>query len=126
EERVLAAHPVAHPSEQECAKRTDQESGGEQRNRAQQGRNRVALFEELDRQDRGQAPENIEVIPLDDVSHCRGDDHAPEVLGDLCHGCPSFVLSRNTSQQAGWVVEWFQMSPRTTCPMLAGRSGPFY
>ena len=41
------------------------------------------LFEELDRQDRGQAAEDIEVIPLDDVSHRRGDDHAPEVLRDL-------------------------------------------
>src|SRR5205823_6636697 len=48
EERVLAANPVTHPSEQECPDRADQESGGEQRNRAQQGRNRVALFEELD------------------------------------------------------------------------------
>ena len=83
EEGVFAAHLVTHPSEQECPQWTDQESGGEQRNRAQQCRNRVALFKELDRQDRSQAPENIEVIPLDDVSHRRGDDHRPEVLRDL-------------------------------------------
>ena len=85
EERVLAAHPVAHPSEEECPQWTDQESGGEQGNRAQQSRDRVALFKELDRQDRGQAPENIEVIPLDDVSHRRGDDHGPEVLRNCSH-----------------------------------------
>jgi hypothetical protein len=46
----------------------DQESGGEQRNRAQQSRDRVGFFEELDRQDRSQAPEDIEVVPFDDVS----------------------------------------------------------
>jgi len=85
EERVFAAHLVAHPSEQECPQWTDQESGGEQRDRAQQGRNRVALFEELDRQDRSQAPENIEVVPLDDVSYRRGDDHGPKVLRNLSH-----------------------------------------
>ena len=83
EERILAADAVAHPSEQECPQRTDQESGGEQRNRAQQSRNRMGLFKELDRQDRGQAAEDIEVIPLDDVSHGCGDDHAPEVLRNL-------------------------------------------
>src|SRR3989441_3675324 len=88
EERVLAAHPVAQPSEEERPQRTDQESGGEQRNRAQQRRNRVGLVEKLDRQDRGQAPEDIEVIPLDDISHCRGDDHAPEVLRYCCHSSP--------------------------------------
>jgi hypothetical protein len=40
----------------------------------------VALLEELDRQDRGQAAENIEVIPFDDVTHRRRDDHASEIL----------------------------------------------
>ena len=69
EERVLAANPVAHPSEEECPQWTDQESGGEQRNRAQQSRDRVGLFKELDRQDRSQAPEDIEVVPFDDVSY---------------------------------------------------------
>src|ERR1700756_2412199 len=49
----------------------------------------MALFEELDRQDRGQAAENVEVIPFDDVSHRRGDDHAPEILGDSNRACSS-------------------------------------
>src|SRR5439155_26195641 len=86
---VLAANPVAHPSEEECPQWTDQESGGEQRNRAQQGCNRVALFEELDRQDCGQSSENIEVVPFDDVSDCLVDDYAPEVLRNLwaTHSC---------------------------------------
>src|SRR5205085_8524309 len=69
--------------EQERPERTDQESGGEQRNRAQQSRDRMGLLEELDRQNRGQAAENIEIIPLDHVSHGRSDDHGPEVLWNL-------------------------------------------
>src|SRR4029077_564038 len=68
------------------------ESGGEQGNRAQQSRDRVALFKELDRQDRGQAPENIEVIPFDDVSDRRGDDPPPEVLRNLWTGHCRFLL----------------------------------
>src|SRR5262249_44255074 len=37
----------------------------------------------------GQASENIEVVPFDDVSDCRGDDHAPEVFRNLrtSHDC---------------------------------------
>ena len=34
---------------------------------------------------RSQAPENIEVVPLDDVSDRRGDDHPPEVLRNCSH-----------------------------------------
>src|SRR6185295_14760686 len=74
---------VAHPSEQECSERADQKSGCEQRNRAQQSRNWMGLFKELDGQDRGQAAEDVEVVPLNDVSHGRGDDNAPEVLRDF-------------------------------------------
>src|SRR6266511_4294271 len=77
QECVLAPDPIAQPSEQERSQWTDQESGGEQRDRAQQGRDRVSLLEEFDRQHGGQAPEDIEIIPLDDVSYRRGDDHAP-------------------------------------------------
>src|SRR5262249_22471877 len=55
EERVFAADAVAQPSEQECAQWANQESGGEQRDGAQERRNRMALFEELDRQDGSQA-----------------------------------------------------------------------
>src|SRR6266851_2176820 len=66
-ERILAADPVAHPSEKERPQWTDQESCGEQRNRAQQSCDRVGLFKELDRQNRGQAAEDIEVIPFDEI-----------------------------------------------------------
>jgi hypothetical protein len=46
----------------------------------------VGLFKELDRQNSGQAPEDIEVIPFDDVSHRRSDNHAAEIALDLnCH-----------------------------------------
>src|SRR5262249_49437902 len=86
-ERVFAADPVAQPSEQERSQWADQESGGEQRDRAQQGRDRVSLLEEFDRQHGGQAPEDIEVIPFDDVSYRRSDDHGPEILWDLSGTC---------------------------------------
>ena len=43
----------------------------------------MSLLEEFDRQHGGQAPEDIEVIPFDDVSHRRGDDHGPEILWDF-------------------------------------------
>src|SRR5438876_362822 len=41
---------------------------------------RVALLEELDREDRGQAAEDVEVVPLDDVPDGRGDDDAAELF----------------------------------------------
>jgi hypothetical protein len=47
---------------------------------------RVGLFKELDRQNCGQAAKDIEVIPFDDVSHRRSDNHAAEIALDLnCH-----------------------------------------
>jgi hypothetical protein len=49
EERIFAADAVTHPAEHECPQRTDQEPGGEQCDRAEQGRDWVALFEEFDR-----------------------------------------------------------------------------
>src|SRR5262249_37577151 len=99
EERVLAADAVAHPSEQECAKGPDQETGREQRNRAQQGCNGMGLLEELDRQDRGQASENVKIIPFDNISYRRGDDHAPKILRDFSRHvvllpCQSYCLGR--------------------------------
>ena len=83
QERVFAAHrsPI-HPNRNAPS--------GRIRNPAvnsamvlKQRRNRAGLVEELDRQDRGQAPEYVEVVPFDDVSHRGRDDHGPEVLGDL-------------------------------------------
>ena len=55
QERVLASYPIAQPAKEERPQRTDQEASREQRNRAQQSRHRMGLFEELDRQDRSQA-----------------------------------------------------------------------
>jgi len=79
QEGVFAADAVAHPAEYEGAERTDQKARSEQRDRAKQCRDRVTLFEELDRQDRGQTPEYVEVIPLDDVASRRSGDHSSEV-----------------------------------------------
>ena len=83
DEGVFAAHPVTQPSKQEGAQWANQETGGEQGDRAQQGRHRVGLVEELHRQDRGQAPEDVEIVPFDDVPHGGGNHHAAEVFGDL-------------------------------------------
>src|SRR6516165_12073207 len=80
DEGVFAADAISQPAEYECPQRTDQKSGGEQRNRAEQRRHGVALFEEFYRENRGQAPENVEVIPLDDIASGRSHDHGPEVL----------------------------------------------
>src|ERR1051325_7962924 len=47
----------------------------------------MCLVEELDRQNRRQAAENIEVVPLDGIADRGGNDHGPEILRDLdCHG----------------------------------------
>ena len=85
-EGVLAADAVSHPAEHERPQRTDQEAGGEQRDRAEQSGDGVALIEELDRQDRGQAAENIEIIPFDDVASRRGCDDASEVCWNTGSG----------------------------------------
>src|SRR5450759_1658998 len=89
DEGILAADPVSQPAEHKCPQWPDQEPGGEQRDRAEQGGDGVALFEELDRQDRGQAPENIEIIPFDNVSARRGGDDASEVRWNARRCCCS-------------------------------------
>jgi hypothetical protein len=61
DERIFATDDISEPAKHERPQRPDQEPGGEQRDRAEQGRYGVALFEELDRQDRGQTPEDVEV-----------------------------------------------------------------
>jgi hypothetical protein len=38
----------------------------------------VTLLEELDREDRGQASENIEVVPFDDIADGCGNDDTAE------------------------------------------------
>src|SRR3989449_886084 len=80
DEGVLPADLVTEPAEDERPQGPDQEADREDRHRAEEGGHRVALLEELDGEDRGQAPEDVEVVPLDDVAHRRGDDDATELL----------------------------------------------
>src|SRR5262245_29161991 len=77
DEGILPAHLVAEPAEEECPEGPDQEADREDRHGAEEGRYRVALLEKLDRKDRGQAAEDVEIIPLDDVADgCGNDDTA--------------------------------------------------
>src|SRR5437588_675191 len=78
DEGVLAADLVAEPTEHERAQRTDEEADGKNRDRAQECRDRMPLLEELDREDRGEAAEDVKVVPLDDVAHGCGDDDAAQ------------------------------------------------
>jgi hypothetical protein len=43
----------------------------------------MGFLKELHRQHRGQAAEDVEVIPLDDVADRCGDDHLSKILRDL-------------------------------------------
>src|SRR2546425_107501 len=84
DEGVLPADLVAEPAEDERPQWSDEEADREDRHRAEEGRHRVALLEELDGQDRGQAAEDVEVVPLDDVADgCRDDDPAKLFGGNL-------------------------------------------
>src|SRR5262249_38994762 len=86
-EGVLAADLVTEPAEEERPQRPDKEAHREDGHRAEEGRDRVAFLEELDGEDRGQAAEDVEVVPLDDVADgCRNDDAAELVEWNL--GCP--------------------------------------
>src|SRR6266853_4866201 len=89
---VFAAHPVTQISEQKGAQWANQEAGGKQRDRAQQRRHRVGFVEELDRQDRGQTTEDVEVVPFNDVAYGGGDHYTTEVLWDLPgHSIPPLI-----------------------------------
>src|SRR5262245_15483006 len=81
EKGVLAADLVTEPAEEERPQRPDQEADRENRYRAQEGRDGVTLLEELDGENRRQTAEDIEVVPLDDVSNSRRDDDAAELPG---------------------------------------------
>src|SRR6266513_4601783 len=96
---VFAAHPVAQPSKQEGTQWANQEAGGKQRDRAQQRRHRVGLVEELDRQDRRQTTEDVEVIPFDDVAHGGGEHYTAEVMWDLPGHSIPLVSSRSVRPQ---------------------------
>src|SRR5450759_1865531 len=61
----------------------------------------VALFEEFDRQDCGQAPENIEIIPFDNVSPRCGGDYASEICwNEISHRWLPPCYRRSTFQAA--------------------------
>src|SRR5205085_11799494 len=92
DEGVLAADLVTEPTEHERAEWADEEADGKDRDRAQECRDRMTLLEELDRENRREAAEDVEVVPLDDVADgCRDDDTAELVernLGGSSHGPP--------------------------------------
>src|SRR5438477_1219564 len=78
DERVLPADLVAEPAEDEGAQGSDEEADREDGHGAEEGRHRMPLLEELDREDRGEAAEDVEVVPLDDVADGCGDDDAAQ------------------------------------------------
>src|SRR5213592_285936 len=70
----------ADAPEYEGSERADQEPGGERADRLDERTSGGARREELHRQERGQAAEDVEVVPLDDVPDCCGDHDAPQIL----------------------------------------------
>src|SRR5439155_1508843 len=80
QERVLATHEIADAAEEERSERADQESCREGPDGLDQPRPGPALREELYRQDRGQAAEDVKIVPLDHVSDGCGDDDSAELL----------------------------------------------
>src|SRR5262249_26462909 len=110
DERVFPADLVAEPAEEERPERPDEEADREDRHRAEEGGDRVALLEELHREDRGQAAEDIKVVPLDDVADRCCDDDAAELFGLYVrcrHGPPLFVglSGRDWSPQPPWLED---------------------
>src|SRR5213083_2456283 len=71
---------IAAAAEDEGSERADQEPGGEGSDRLDERASGGACREELDRQECRQTPENVEVVPLDHVPDCRGDNDTPKVL----------------------------------------------
>src|SRR5205085_5025978 len=97
------ADEVADATEHEGAEGAYQESGGERPHRLDERRSGLAPFEELDRQERCQAAEDVEVVPLDHVPDGCGDDDAAEVL----HG------ERRSGHNSLWSVVEVPVSRRT-------------
>src|SRR5262252_5907904 len=64
DERVLATDLVTEPAEEERPERADEEPDREDRHGAEESRHGVTLLEELRRQDGGQTPEDVEVVPF--------------------------------------------------------------
>jgi hypothetical protein len=82
----------------------------------------VAFLEELDGQDRGQAAEDVEVVPLDDVADGCGDDDATKLFGldTLCsrHG-PPLSLGSVDPQNVGRMALSMRHTKVTESPMSA-------
>src|SRR5262249_32789765 len=100
DEGVLPAHLVAEPPEEERAQRPDQEADREDRHGTEESRHGVARVEELDGQDRGQTPEDVKVVPLDDIADGRRDDDATEILErnpGWRHGFLTLLLANGSS-----------------------------
>src|SRR5207248_2867360 len=107
EERVFAAHEVAETAEHEGPERTDQEPGGEGSDRLDERTAGGARFKELYRQERGQTPENVEVVPLNHVPDCCGDDDTAKFLDGQRR-------SSHNSLGSGVVTVGTTMSSRST------------
>src|SRR6267378_546527 len=84
QERVLATHQVADTAEQECAKWADQEPGREGADVLDESGPGGACREKLRSEERGEAAEDVEIVPFDHVPDCCGDDDPAKVLhGEL-------------------------------------------
>jgi hypothetical protein len=64
----------------------------------------MGFLKELHRQHRGQAAEDVEVIPLDDVADRCGDDHLSKVLRDLRPSHIVFLLVAKRVAAGMWMV----------------------
>src|SRR5207248_9269727 len=109
EEGVLAADEVADATEHERAEGAYQESGGERPDRLDERAAGGARREELHRQQRGQAAEDVEVVPLDHVPDCCGDHDAPQILhGERRSGHNSLwsVVEVPVSRRNGTLSRW--------------------
>src|SRR2546429_5283025 len=95
-------------------------SRGEGADRLDERASGGACREELDRQERGQAPEDVEVVPLDDIPNGCGDDDPAKILGGETgrrHCSPSrvWVCARNPQSPCrdGVIRSWW------SAPMVA-------
>ena len=70
---------VPVPAEDDRPEWPEQESDGKDGDGIQERRDRMVLSEEMRRQNRRQAPENVEVVPLDCRPDRRGADHEGQI-----------------------------------------------
>src|SRR5262245_29550998 len=76
----------------------------------------MGLLKELHRQHRGQAAEDIEVIPLDDVADRCGDDHLTKVLRDLRSSHSALLRIEKKRVAAGmWMAHQPEEARRPSC-----------